>query len=199
MDARDPFAFSPALQPGQFSLNSSGTPVKNSLSRQQFGATLSFPIVKNKTFLFAGYEGLRSDAEDSVPLLTKSRIFSPTAAQLPIIEALANDPGNPLVPAFLIFHPGRRHFFPPPLALWDCRAFSLSTLLPARTPSSVQRNSRSIDSLSTSSKKMEACSPSRLASTMVPFVWTIGSTIAIKRPCDMVLLISPSQAPTCKR
>jgi hypothetical protein len=33
MDARDPFAFSPALRPGQFSLNASGTPIKNSLDQ----------------------------------------------------------------------------------------------------------------------------------------------------------------------
>src|SRR5438093_9885880 len=37
MDARDPFAFSPALKPGQFSLTASGLPIKNALNRQQFG------------------------------------------------------------------------------------------------------------------------------------------------------------------
>src|SRR5437763_14891098 len=83
MDARDPFAFSPALETGQFSLNAKGAPLKNSLSRQQFGGTLSFPISKDRTFLFVGYEGLRSNAQDSVPLLTKSSIFAPTPAQLP--------------------------------------------------------------------------------------------------------------------
>ncbi|HEX7958842.1 MAG TPA: carboxypeptidase regulatory-like domain-containing protein [Terriglobales bacterium] len=89
MDARDPFAFSPALVPGQtFSLTAQGQPVKNSLSRQQFGATLGFPIKKNKTFAFLSYEGLRSDAQDSVPLLTTSSIFAPTAQQAPIIGGL---------------------------------------------------------------------------------------------------------------
>jgi Carboxypeptidase regulatory-like domain len=106
MDARDPFAFSPALQPGQFSLDATGAAVKNSLSRQQFGGTLSLPIVRDNTFLFVGYEGLRSDAEDSVPILTNSRIFAPTASQLPIISALANDPGNPVVPCISNFPGG---------------------------------------------------------------------------------------------
>ncbi len=108
MDARDPFAFSPALTPGgAFSLTAQGAPIKNSLSRQQFGGTLGFPISKNKTFMFVAYEGLRSDAEDSVPLLTHSSIFAPTASQLPILGALAsstapfvpciNPPGKPTV------------------------------------------------------------------------------------------------------
>ena len=89
MDARDPFAFSPALVPGQtFSLTAQGKPVKNSLSRQQFGGTLGFPIKKDKTFAFLSYEGLRSDAQDSVPLLTTSSIFAPTALQAPIIGGL---------------------------------------------------------------------------------------------------------------
>jgi len=85
MDARDPFAFLPALAPdptfSNFNLTSQGTPVKNSLNRQQFGGSLGLPIRKDKTFLFVGYEGLRSDAEDSVPLLTRSSIFGPTSSQ----------------------------------------------------------------------------------------------------------------------
>jgi len=89
MDARDPFAFTPALTPGQpFSLTAQGQPVKNSLSRQQFGATFGMPVKKDKTFVFMSYEGLRSDAEDSVPLLTTSSIFAPTALQAPILTGL---------------------------------------------------------------------------------------------------------------
>src|SRR5438874_1621933 len=106
MDARDPFAFSPALNPGQFSLTANGLPIKNGLNRQQFGGTIGFPIKKDKTFLFIGYEGLRSDSERSVPLLTSSNIFAPTAAQSPIIAALANDPGNPMVPCISNFATG---------------------------------------------------------------------------------------------
>src|SRR3984957_14619234 len=71
MDARDPFAFSPALQPGDpFALDAVGEPIKNSLNRQQFGGSVGFPIKKDKTFLFISFEGLRSDAQDSVPLFT---------------------------------------------------------------------------------------------------------------------------------
>ena len=85
LDARDPFAFSPALTPdptfANFSLTATGSPIKNSLSRQQFGGSLGFPIHRDKTFMFVAYEGLRSDAQDSVPLLTHSSIFAPTAGQ----------------------------------------------------------------------------------------------------------------------
>ena len=116
MDARDPFAFSPALSLdpsfANFGLSATGSRVKNSLNRQQFGGTLSLPIIKDRTFLFVGYEGLRSDAQDSVPLLTNSSIFAPTAAQLSIIAALANDPGNPLVPCISHFPTGPPTFLP---------------------------------------------------------------------------------------
>jgi hypothetical protein len=93
LDARDPFAFRQALSPdptfANFNLTSVGTPVKNSLNRQQFGGTFGFPIRKDKTFLFVGYEGLRSDAQDSVPLLTQSSIFAPTISQQRIGAGLA--------------------------------------------------------------------------------------------------------------
>ncbi len=100
MDARDPFAFSPALalDPtfNNFSLTATGRPIKNSLSRQQFGGTLGFPIQKDRTFFFVGYEGLRSDAQDSVPLLTNTGIFAPTDAQLPILAGLAAEGSTPV-------------------------------------------------------------------------------------------------------
>lgn len=97
-DARDPFAFSQALVPGQpFSLSAQGQPVKNALSRQQFGGTLGFPIRKDRTFLFAAYEGLLQDEEASVPLLTSSNIFAPQANQLAIMNGLASL-GGTLVP-----------------------------------------------------------------------------------------------------
>jgi len=80
MDARDPFAFSPALAPdptfSNFNTDSAGKPIKNSLSRQQYGGAIGFPIVKNKTFLFASFEGLRQNSQNSVPLLTDSSIFA---------------------------------------------------------------------------------------------------------------------------
>jgi hypothetical protein len=99
MDARDPFAISPALEPGEpFSLDAQGAPVKNSLSRQQFGGNMGGPLKRDKTFLFVGYEGLRSDAQDSVPLLTNSNIFDPTLSQLPIFAGLAAQPATTMVP-----------------------------------------------------------------------------------------------------
>lgn len=98
MDARNPFAFTPALTPGQpFSLSAQGIAVKNSLERQQFGGTLGFPVSKDKTFAFLAFEGLRSDAQDAVPLLTMSGIFAPTASQLPILAGLAAE-GAAVVP-----------------------------------------------------------------------------------------------------
>ncbi len=97
MDARNPFAFSPALAAGEpFSLDAQGQPIKNSLSRQQFGGTLGLPVKKDRTFLFFAFEGLRSDAQDSVPLLTHSSIFAPTAAQSPILAGLAAEGQTPV-------------------------------------------------------------------------------------------------------
>jgi hypothetical protein len=97
MDARDPFAFSPALVAGDpFSLDAQGQPIKNSLSRQQFGGTVGLPVKKDRTFLFFAFEGLRSDAQDSVPLLTTSSIFAPTAAQGPILAGLAAEGQTPV-------------------------------------------------------------------------------------------------------
>ena len=102
LDARDPFAFSPALAPdptfANFSLTATGSPLKNSLSRQQFGGTLGFPIKRDKTFMLVAYEGLRSDAQDSVPLLTHSSIFAPTAGQQSIAEGLTAQGNGTQVP-----------------------------------------------------------------------------------------------------
>ena len=80
MDARDPFAFSSALATdptfANFNTTSKGNPIKNSLSRQQYGGAIGFPIKKDKTFLFASFEGLRQNSQNSVPLLTDSSIFA---------------------------------------------------------------------------------------------------------------------------
>lgn len=113
MDARDPFAFSQALQPGgPFSLNAVGQPIKNALSRYQYGGTLGFPIKKNKTFLFVSFEGVLQNSQNSVPLLTNSSIFAgptalsptsfgaadPRSGQQAVVTALVTAPGNPVVP-----------------------------------------------------------------------------------------------------
>jgi len=76
MDARDPFAFSSALANdptyANFNTTSTGAPIKNTLSRQQYGANIGFPISKDKTFFFASFEGLRQNSQNSVPILTDS-------------------------------------------------------------------------------------------------------------------------------
>lgn len=117
LDARDPFAFSPALAPdptfSNFDFSSVGRPVKNSLSRYQYGGTAGFPITKDKTFLFFSFEGLLQNSQNEVPLLTSSSIFAgpspfaaanpfsegdPRFAQQAIVTALATESGNPMVP-----------------------------------------------------------------------------------------------------
>jgi hypothetical protein len=113
MDARDPFAFSQALTPtSPFSFTATGSPIKDALSRYQYGGTLGFPIKKDKTFLFGSFEGLLQNAQNAVPVLTNSFIFAgpnptaptpfgatdPRAGQQAIVSALFSDPGNPNVP-----------------------------------------------------------------------------------------------------
>jgi hypothetical protein len=93
MDAANPFSFSQALQPGQTfdpaNPDTFGSPIKDTLSRQQFGGTLGFPIKKDRTFLFVSFEGLLQDAQNAVPLLTDTNIFRATAAQNAILGELA--------------------------------------------------------------------------------------------------------------
>lgn len=97
MDAANPFSISQALAPGQAfnpaAADTSGTHIKDSLSRQQFGASVGFPITKDKTFLFSSFEGLRSDAQNAVPLLESTALFRPSDSvfndQAGIIRALA--------------------------------------------------------------------------------------------------------------
>jgi hypothetical protein len=100
MDARNPFSFSQALRPGQTfdptAPDSVGSPIKDSLTRQQFGGTLGFPLKKDKTFLLVAFEGLRQDSQNAVPLLTNTNILRPTAAQDAIIAALAGQGSAPV-------------------------------------------------------------------------------------------------------
>jgi hypothetical protein len=59
------------------------------LSRQQFGGTAGFPLRKDKTFMFATYEGLQQDKQASIPLLTNSNIFAPGSGQQAILTGLS--------------------------------------------------------------------------------------------------------------
>src|ERR1700676_3704564 len=128
MDARNPFAFTQALGAGNpFSLTAQGSPIKDSLNRQQFGGNVGFPIKKEKTLLYLAYEGLRSDAQDSVPLLTNSNIFAPTLTQQTIIGNLASQPATNMVPC-LTTNPSNPLSNPLILPAPTC-AFALNSLL----------------------------------------------------------------------
>src|SRR5215471_18567131 len=110
MDARNPLAFTQALQPGQsFAATQpdvTGTPTKDTLTREQFGGSFGFPISKDKTFGFVAAEGLIQNAQNAVPLLTSTTSLRPDSGgpiingvatgnnQLAIIQALAAHPGN---------------------------------------------------------------------------------------------------------
>src|SRR5437660_1852441 len=108
LDAANPFSISQALAPGQAfnpaAPDVQGKHVKDSLTREQFGGAIGFPIKKDKTFLYSSFEGLLGDAQNAVPLLTNTNIFRPDNGQfsgnnqLAIINGLANLPGNPIVP-----------------------------------------------------------------------------------------------------
>jgi hypothetical protein len=99
MDAQNPFSFTQALAPGATfnpaSPDSVGSPVKDSLSRQQFGGTLGFPIQKDRTFLFVAFEGLRQNAQNAVPLLTNTNTLRPSLSQSAVIGGLT---GGNVVP-----------------------------------------------------------------------------------------------------
>jgi hypothetical protein len=114
LDARNPFAISQALAPGQPFIptqpDASGTKTKDSLTREQFGGSVGFPFTKNKSFVFFAGEGLIQDAQNAVPLLTSTNIFRPDSGgpvvngaptgnnQQAIIQGLATLAGNPPVP-----------------------------------------------------------------------------------------------------
>jgi hypothetical protein len=100
LDSRDPFAFSQALAPGEpfdpLAPDSVGQPIKNTLQRYQFGGNVGLPIQKDKTFLFADFEGLQQNAQNAVPLLTDTNIFRPSTAQQAGIATLAAAGANPV-------------------------------------------------------------------------------------------------------
>jgi Carboxypeptidase regulatory-like domain/TonB dependent receptor-like, beta-barrel len=98
LDAANPFSISQALAPGTTfnpaAPDVQGTHVKDSLTREQFGGAIGFPITKDKTFLYSSFEGLMGDAQNAVPLLTDTNIFRPQGAnsgnnQAAILQGLA--------------------------------------------------------------------------------------------------------------
>src|ERR1700693_1684810 len=101
LDAQNPFSYSQALPPGATfnpaSPDSVGTPIKDTLSRQQFGGAVGFPIKKDKTFLFVAFEGLRQNAQTAVPILTNTDVFRPSSSQNAAIVGLAQS-GATVVP-----------------------------------------------------------------------------------------------------
>ena len=111
LDAANPFSISQALAPGATfnpaAPDSQGTHTKDTLTREQFGGAIGFPIKKDKTFLYSSFEGLLSDAQNAVPILTNTSIFRPSKAQQPILSGLtaaggASVPclaGQPNIPA----------------------------------------------------------------------------------------------------
>ena len=107
LDAANPFSISQALAPGQVfdptAPNAQGTHVKDTLTRQQFGGSIGFPITRDKTFLFSSFEGLMADAQTAVPILTNTNIFQPEGDaannQVAILNGLNANPGAS-VPCF---------------------------------------------------------------------------------------------------
>jgi hypothetical protein len=99
MDAASPFSFSQALQPGQTfnpaNADTLGSPIKDTLSRQQYGGTLGFPLKRGRTFLFGAFEGLRQDAQAAVPLLTNTDILRPSSSQNAVIGGLTGGTAVP--------------------------------------------------------------------------------------------------------
>ncbi|HEY2498597.1 MAG TPA: carboxypeptidase regulatory-like domain-containing protein [Candidatus Angelobacter sp.] len=139
LDATNPFSVSQALAPGQaFNVNApdvQGTHTKDTLSRQQFGGTIGFPIKKDKTFLFSSFEGLMADAQNAVPLLTDTSIFrtqgDASNNQNAILGGLAASSAA-AVPC--VNPPGAAPIFLPP-ALCAGVLQSLLTVNPSATPS----------------------------------------------------------------
>ena len=99
LDAANPFSLSQALAPGQTfnpaAPDVQGTHVKDSLTREQFGGSIGFPITKDKTFLYSSFEGLMGDAQNAVPLLTNTSIFRPQSTSANNQQAIIDRVGWP--------------------------------------------------------------------------------------------------------
>ena len=96
MDARNPFAYSQALQANQLFNPAlpdvAGHPVKDTLQRYQYGGALGGPIKKGKTQFFAAFEGLLQNAQNAVPLLLNTVSLRPDSQQQAALAAIASKP-----------------------------------------------------------------------------------------------------------
>src|SRR5262249_2564175 len=86
LDAADPFATQ--------LVGNSVQRIKPPLHRQQYGASIGFPIKKNRPFFFGAYEALQRRESAAITVLTDQSIFQPTAAQSAIISSLATNPST---------------------------------------------------------------------------------------------------------
>ena len=62
--------------------------IKPDSNRQQYGFTVGGPVVKDRTFYFFAFEGLRRRESKAVPVLLDPSIFLPTAAQENVLKGL---------------------------------------------------------------------------------------------------------------
>jgi hypothetical protein len=83
LDAADPFAVD--------LVNDRLTRIDPTSNRQQYGGTFSFPLKRNRSFIFGAFEKLNRDESASVPVLTDYSIFQLTASQTTILDRLAAD------------------------------------------------------------------------------------------------------------
>jgi hypothetical protein len=103
LDAADPFAVD--------LVNDRLTRIDPPSNRQQYGGTLSFPLKRNRSFVFGTFEKLNRDESASVPVLTDYSIFQLTAPQTTILDRLAADTGTtpisciPIVPTTAMLAP----------------------------------------------------------------------------------------------
>ncbi len=139
LDAANPFSVSQALAPGATfnpaAPDANGTHVKDTLSREQFGGSVGFPIKKDKTFLYSSFEGLMSDAQNAVPILTNTSIFRASAAQQPILGGLAAQGNGVNVPCLTIPGSNPPAFVTLPAAVCAGALQSLLTVDPGASPS----------------------------------------------------------------
>ncbi len=100
LDERDPLAIRQPLAPGQ-TFNPAlpdvaGTPVKDTLTRYQYGGSIGLPISRDKTWLFGSFESLLLDSQNAVDLIPNTNVFRPTSPQQKIIAGLAAEGATPV-------------------------------------------------------------------------------------------------------